>query len=136
MATLSENALRNLNSPAKRHFASKINQNTLARRLNSVVVSSVDVDSDVDAIRSGAAKQSEGTFILTNGRVYGQHNGTLFPISGPGVYPLDRGSFKALGVLNQLGNTLQAQTILDRMGVNDETRSRALVVYTIDNPLQ
>ena len=133
MANLTKEALGRLISPAKRHYASKINQRTVAKRLNSVVDNTVDVASDVSSIRSGKANQIEGTFVLSNGRVYGQHNGILFPISGPGIYQLDRGSFKALGVLNQFGNTSKAGDILNKMGINEKTLNQALAVYNSTN---
>ena len=96
------NALSSLSAPAKRHFAAKVSQKTVAKKLNSVVDNSVDVASDVDAIRTGKAVVRDGNFVVLNtNRVYGQHDGTLFPIGGPGVYQLDRGAFKALGVLRE-----------------------------------
>lgn len=50
-----------------------------------------------------------------NGRTYGVHDGTLFPMSGPGFHQLNRGAFQALGVLNKFGDTPQAHAILGRM---------------------
>jgi hypothetical protein len=50
-----------------------------------------------------------------DGRTYGVHDGTLYPLSGPGFHQLSRGAFQALGVFNRFGNTPQAHTILERM---------------------
>jgi hypothetical protein len=50
-----------------------------------------------------------------NGRTYGVHDGTLYPISGTGFHQLNRGAFQALGVLNKFGDTSQARVILARM---------------------
>ena len=118
-----------LKAPSKRHFATKVNQRTVAKRLNSVVDHTVDVASDVKMIRLGKAALVKGNFELANGRVYGQHNGTLFPMGGPGVYQLSRGAFKALGVLNQLGTTPIAQEVLDRMGIQEEVLDQAMKIY-------
>jgi hypothetical protein len=52
---------------------------------------------------------------------YGVHDGTLYPISGPGFHPLDRPAFQALGVYNKFGNTEQAAKILDNMARTNPT---------------
>jgi hypothetical protein len=43
------------------------------------------------------------------------HDGTLYPISGPGFHQMNRGAFQALGVFNKFGNTPEAHAILARM---------------------
>ena len=74
----------------------------------------VDVAADVAAINEGLATRVGDTYPI-NGRVYGVHDGTLFPISGRGFHQLTRGGFQALGVLNKFGDTPQAHAILSRM---------------------
>jgi hypothetical protein len=123
------NDLLSLNSPNLRHYADKVNQGSVAKEVNTVIDRSVvDVSADVAAIQSGQAHKIGDTFII-NGRTYGVHDGTLFPISGPGLYTLDRGAYKTLGVLNKFGDTAQADQILKNMGVSPETKAIALRVF-------
>ena len=57
------------------------------------------------------------------------HDGTVYPISGEGFVTLDRGGYKAVGVYKKFGETPQAETILNNMGISAETRSQALNIY-------
>jgi filamentous hemagglutinin len=124
-----DEALASLNSPATRHYADKVTQSSVAKEVNTVVDRSVvDISADVAAIRAGQAQQIGDTFVV-NGRTYGMHDGTLYPMSGPGLYTLDRGGYKALGVLNKFGDTPQADMILKNMGVSAETKAAALEVF-------
>lgn len=124
-----DESLASLNSPATRHYADKVTQTSVAKEVNTVIDRSVvDVSADVTAIRSGQGKQIGDTFVV-NGRTYGMHDGTLYPMSGAGLYTLDRGGYKALGVLNKFGNTPQTEIILRNMGVSPETKAAALVVF-------
>jgi len=126
-----DEALASLNSPATRHYADKVTQSSVAKEVNTVVDRSVvDMSADVAAIRSGQAQKIGDTFVV-NGRTYGMHDGTLYPMSGPGLYTLDRGSYKALGILNKFGNTPQADVILKNMGVSAETKTAALKVFEV-----
>jgi len=63
-----------------------------------------------------------------NKRTYGHHDGTLYPIKGPGFHLLDRGAYKALGVYNKFGNSTTANSILDNMGISWFQRMAALKV--------
>ncbi len=124
-----DRALASLNAPATRHYADKVTQSSVGKEVNTVVDrSSVDLSADVAIIRSGQAQRLGDTFVV-NGRTYGMHNGTLYPMSGPGLYTLDRGSYKALGVLNKFGDTPKAYMILRNMGVSAETKATALEVF-------
>lgn len=131
---VSATLLNSLKAPVKRHLGSKVTQKTLAKKVNTVVDKSVDVGSDVAKIKAGKAKEIDGTFTLENGRTYGQHDGTLFPVSGEGVYKLDRASFKALGVLNeQGGNTDKAKQIFSNMELGNDAINQALEVFNANN---
>lgn len=117
-----------LNPPSKRHYYNNVNQKTLAKALNSVILPGVDVGADVASINNGEVELVNGTYTV-NGRTYGVHEGTLYPISGDGIYQLDRGAFKALGVYRSFGITERAGLILDRMGMSEMARQIALDVY-------
>jgi hypothetical protein len=55
----------------------------------------------------------------------------LYPIEGKGLYPLNRGEYKALGVLNTFGDTPQAAQILKNMKIEGQTLNEALKVWRI-----
>ena len=117
-----------LKPPAGRHYAARVKQKTLAKAQNTVIEPGVDVMADVAAINAGTAVKVSGNFVV-NGRTYGFHDGTLFPIAGPGFHQLNRGAFKTLGVMNQFGLTEQGEEILDKMGVSAEDREAAKKAY-------
>lgn len=106
----------------------QVDQRAVAKDRNTVIAPGVDVDGDVAAINQGLAENVGETFIV-NGRIYGVHNHTLYPISGPGFQQLSRPAFKALGVLNAFGNTERAQDILQRMGINQGAIEAALQAW-------
>ncbi|HEB0655548.1 TPA: hypothetical protein RY214_002254 [Pseudomonas aeruginosa] len=121
--------LISLKSPSTRHYADKVSQTSIAKNKNTVINRRVvDIGSDVFAIKSGRA-QKIGDDYRINGRTYKSHNGTLYPASGPGLYTLSRSEYKALGVLNKLGDTPQAKAILNNMGIPEKSRSEALKVW-------
>jgi Domain of unknown function (DUF4157) len=113
-AEASEIGGTDLRAPARRHWAATVNQGTVAKNVNTVIVPGVDVATDVAGIRAGNAARADGNYVI-NGRTYGSHDGTLYPISGPGFHQLNRGAFQALGVLNKFGDTSQAHSILTKM---------------------
>jgi hypothetical protein len=109
--------------PSRRHQASGVSDSTLRKDSNGVISPSVDVQGDVDAIRSGQAtyqdhQLADGRFLLPNGRVYGVErlpggSRMLYPVSGPGIDTLSRAGMKALGVYNRLGDTSRAAAALE-----------------------
>ncbi|PIT09867.1 hypothetical protein BGI30_06445 [Snodgrassella alvi] len=122
--------LSEIKSPNNRHYFDKIKQKTTAKSKNTVIDSSVDVASDINAIKNGQGT-IKGNYITINGRTYERElNGTLAPISGKGFTTLDRGEFKALGVYNQFGNTKRAEEILNNMGMSAAARAKALNVWS------
>ena len=61
---------------------------------------------------------------------YGSHaNGRLYPVSGPGFHALDRGAYKAFGVLNDLGDTAAAMRRMDQMQITKDARDAARTAY-------
>jgi hypothetical protein len=124
---------RPLKPPAARHTATRVTQRTLAKGSNTVIEPGVDVAADVAAINGGGATRVGGNYSV-NGRTYGVHDGTLYPIDGPGLHPLSRGAFKALGVYNEFGNSARAADILARMGTSQADANAALRVWEIIHP--
>ncbi|NHZ42497.1 hemagglutinin repeat-containing protein [Massilia aquatica] len=123
-----------LKAPNPRHYADKVKQNTNVGDENTVIDRSVvDISADVLAINLGKAEKIGRVYHLENGRAYSFHDDILYPVSGPGLYPLDRGEFKALGVLNKFGESPQAYTIMKNMGIPQERISKALEVYKVIN---
>ena len=122
--------LASLKSPNARHYADKVKLSSRAKRVNTVIDRSVvNIGADMAAIRSGQAQQVGDTFIV-NGRTYGMHDGTLYPISGPGLYKLDRGTYKALGILNESGgDTPEADMKLKEERISIEAKAEALKVF-------
>ncbi len=117
--------------PASRHSLDRVNQRTVAKDKNTVIESWVDVDADVAEINAGNGILLNDHFII-NGRIYGiKPNGTLFPVAGDGFHFLNRAQFKALGVLNQLGDTPYSRDILDRMKIPLEDINRAREVWKL-----
>jgi hypothetical protein len=115
---------------SQRHFIGRVRQSSLARVRNTVIEPWVDVGGDLAAIGAGAAVRVENR-LLVNGRTYGiEASGTLYPIAGPGFQFLDRAAFKALGVYNQLGDSAEAEAVLQRMhGQTPASRRAALAAY-------
>jgi hypothetical protein len=115
----------NFKGPSSRHKLEKVNQRTVAKKMNTVIEPNVDVAADVAAINKGLAKKVGDKFVI-NGRTYGMHDGTLYPISGKGFHQLDRPAFKALGVLNKFGDSPKANQIINNMGLGDKAKDAAL----------
>ena len=127
--------MEHFRGPADRHYLRKVTQRTLARERNTVIVPGVDVTADVAAINEGLGQTASGGYLI-NGRTYGIHGQSLYPISGPGFIQLDRPAFQALGVYNKFGNTEQAARIIDAMaqtnpGLTPDQRLAALQSWQI-----
>ncbi|WP_276480271.1 LamG-like jellyroll fold domain-containing protein [Paraflavitalea pollutisoli] len=121
----------NFKSPLRdRHVATKINQKSLAKEWNTVALPGVDFQADVAAINSGNASRVRDMF-YTNGRWYSAHDGTLYPVSGKGLFRLDRATFKVLGVLNVFGDTEKSAGILKNMKATSEQLQNAREVYNL-----
>ncbi|WP_394796482.1 hypothetical protein [Armatimonas sp.] len=122
--------------PSDRHRVQKVRQKTAAKDRNTVVLPSVDMRADCEAINRG-----EGEFNKQNaeyalaGRVYSVHGEelplVLFPVRGDGFFPLSRGAFKALGVLNDVEDRARAIEIMDRMEIEQAERDQAMQVWEL-----
>ncbi len=85
-----------------RHRLTKIGHNSRPKDENTVILPHVDVDGDLEAIRTGQApfNADTGRYEI-NGRTWAvKGNGRAFPVSGPGLVELTRPQFKALMSLN------------------------------------
>jgi len=93
-----------------------VDQKTVTKEVNTVIEPGVEAAAaaEIKEIRAGNVTRVNGTYTI-NGRTYGVHDQTLFPISGPGFHQLNRGAFQALGVLNKFDGTPQAYDILSKM---------------------
>ncbi|MEU6249448.1 hypothetical protein [Glycomyces sp. NPDC047010] len=89
----------------RRHRLARIDRGSRIKADNTVILPGVDVEGDLDAIRTGKAfwNGKTGQYEL-NGRIWGVHgNGTVFPVSGTGFEQLTREQFKALKALVTAG---------------------------------
>ena len=102
---------KELRSPNRnRHQWSKVGKNTRVKGKTSLVDDTVNLAEDAKLINQGHAQKISGPngpeWRLPNGRKYGVHDGTLYPIKGPGIYgPMSRGTFKALTFLKKQGDS-------------------------------
>ena len=120
-----------LKAPNPRHYADKVTQKSTAKEKNTVMNRKVvDVNSDVNAIRSGLATKIANTFTLKNGRIYGEHDCVLYPISGSDFYTLSLGEYKALGHFNVLGEK-KGEEILNKAGYNKEAIEKGKKIWKI-----
>lgn len=115
--------------PHPRHWIRAVNQRSVAKAVNSVIESWVDVEEDVAAINRREAVRRGNTHIV-NGRTYGvKPTGRLYPIAGAGIHQLSRGAYKALGVYNVFGLSARALQILDALGIVADERAKALAAW-------
>ena len=121
--------------PHPRHFVRHVTQRSWAKSQNTVILSSVNVPSDLAAIRRGEATWDGSTYEVA-GRVYGvEQAGRLYPIMGVGFMPLDRGGYRALGVYNRFDLSARASDILDAMEITEDARAAARRVYEAERGL-
>jgi len=88
-----------------RHSAAHFAVNRFIREENTLYEAWVDIDADIEAINRGDGAYDAATRrVIVNGRTYGIHeDGATYPISGPGLIPVDRATTKALRILKQNG---------------------------------
>lgn len=94
----------NLKAPNARHHGDKVTIKSVAKDENTVIDRKVvNIQADVEMMRNGQYKKVGDSYALGNGRVYKQHDCTLYPVSEPGLYQLNRAEYKALGFFNTHG---------------------------------
>lgn len=96
--------IANMKEPNKRHLMNKLKPDKrYVKDKNTVISNHVDVQKDMSLIREGKAVRIRDNVYEVNGRQYGLKDGgvdgdhgSLYPISGDGLYTLSRGEYKAL----------------------------------------
>lgn len=129
--------LANIKDPNSRHNGAAVNPKTTAKENNTVVSNSVNMKQDTQLIKNGDAinlgrdpKTGDTLHSLSNGRVYAEKsNGKIYSYSGTGVYQLDRGSYRALGIYNKYGDTPAAKEALNLNRINPESQSMGHKVW-------
>jgi hypothetical protein len=127
-----------IRQPASRHNLNRIGGKSPAKTENTVVMPGVDAASDLRAIESGKARWNPDTqrYELPNGRIYGvEDNGTLFPVSGPGLEPLGRGEYQALQhFIRSDGDIAAAEAAMARNPfITESDKKRALEIFRHHN---
>ena len=87
--------------PASRHFLTQIGKNSQSRPgdRNTVILPSLDITGDIDAINRGDAYvDKERATAWVNHRLWGFHtdSGTAYPIHGEGLVSLEQNVYSAL----------------------------------------
>ena len=91
--------------------------------------STVDMAADIEAINRGEGFRT-GERWTVHGRTYHvEATGHSWPVSGSGVYLLERAAFLALGIYNEYGLADVAEALLDLEQITDMTRSNARTVW-------
>lgn len=92
---------RVLAKPHPRHGLMSLSANHKPQAKNSIVLPSVDMEADIDAINRGEGYFDPSTGqSWINGRRYGMHSdGKTFPMDGDGVIPVNRATFRALTII-------------------------------------
>ena len=129
--------LANIKEPNPRHNGATVTPKTTAKENNTVVSNSVNMKQDTQIIKNGEAtnlgrdpKTGDTLHSLSNGRVYAEKsNGQIYPYSGEGVYQLDRGSYRALGIYNKYGDTQAAKEALNLNRINPESQTMGYKVW-------
>lgn len=118
--------------PNDRHFLHRIRPSTQIKRRNDLIAPWVDVADDVRAINLGGGRWEGRHLVEINERVYGVHeNGTLFPVSGPGIVNINRGTYAALlifGRYNGINDDAERQ-IARELGVTADDREEAIRLW-------
>jgi hypothetical protein len=116
-----------------RHRLSRIGRSSQVKDQNTVILPSVDVEADLEAIRTGSAPWNGATGRYEiNGRTWGvKPNGTVFPASGPGLVELSRPQFKALASLNSAGQPvgIWPKNYLKDVSISPSDWDRAAEIY-------
>lgn len=100
---------------------------------NTVIAPDVDVSADLATINRGEAERDGDTYTLRDtGRRWGQKpSGVAYPIDGPGLYPLGRGAYRTLQILNHYGNEERAAVRLDQEPIDPTEKAEGLRVWRL-----
>lgn len=126
---------RVLSRPHPRHGLTSFSANHKPQERNSIVLASVDVLADIDALNRGEGLFDPATGqSWINGRRYGMHSdGKTFPMDGDGVIPVNRGTFRALTILRAYnGATDMAELRMGReKDITTHDRAEALRIWLL-----
>ena len=120
--------------PNKRHFGARVKMSSTAKNQNTVIEPNINVQKDIEDLLAGNGKREGQNFIVNDRKYQLEDSGALVPVSGPGLHAMSRMEYKALGVLNDHGNTSQASSILDSLtDLTPEERQRAYDIWELMN---
>lgn len=126
---------RVLIKPHPRHGLTSFSANHKPQAKNSIVLPSVDMQADMDALNRGEGFFDPATGqSWINGRRYGMHSdGGTFPIDGEGVIPVNRATFRALTIIRGYnGVTGMADLRMDReIDITVDDRAEAIRIWQI-----
>lgn len=114
-----------LRPPARRHYLRLITPRSRVRSRNTVILPDVDVAFDVRAINAGEAVRTGESLTIHGRRYWIDQPDTLYPIEGDGFVPASRGAYKAIGIYNQYGLTVEAEGRLDLSRITTDSRQEA-----------
>jgi hypothetical protein len=116
--------------PEARHRAARVDHHSKPHgHANTVAMPWVDFGADRAAILAGRASRSGNRFDV-NGRTYMlEGGGRLYPLIGDGLVRLERGAYRALGLYNHGGMTVEVEEQLDLERVLEVERERAREVW-------
>ncbi len=103
---------------AKRHDLNSINKKSIPKENNTVILSHIDYQKDIEDIKKGLYNKVNDAFEI-NGRVYGCHGDRFYPISGDGFITLTRLEYKILIKMKSEKNNPKLMEILKNMGATE-----------------
>lgn len=111
----------------KRHVLSSIGKTSRPKDKNTIIMPGVDYNADVERIRNGEYNKVKDGYEV-NGRIYGVHDGRLYPISGEGFVTLTRDEYKLLIKLKTEYRNPKVFEFLENMGANKETINKLVQI--------
>jgi hypothetical protein len=126
---------RVLTRPHPRHGLTSFSANHKPQAKNSIVLPSVDMQADMDAINRGEGYFDPATGqSWINGRRYGMHSdGKAFPMDGDGVILVNRGTFRALTIIRGYNGVTDVAEL--RMGrehdITADDRAEAIRIWHV-----
>jgi hypothetical protein len=112
-----------LKKPVRRHDPCRTKGGDPTKERNSMIDPDYKdaINRDLDDIIAGKVQKTGETWNV-NGRSYGMHNGSLHPVSGPGIVDLSRPQHQLIQQLNgnSLENARKFGDAMKRKGIMDQ----------------